>query len=721
MEYPSQDTSNFYSDIVKLFGKYRLDEKVLREEVTEDYCLRRRKIITKSYQKIIPEYMSKATDYRGILGFYGLGSGKTRIAVLTMNSIDKDTIIMLPASLRANFKSEILRTYKGKRRYSFLSYNAPNLVAQYERLNRDFAIKPYINNFDNKFIIIDESHIFFQNVISGKAKQAIKIFNLMMKAKGMRILLLTGTPISGDPFELVPMFNLLRGYMYKDNKRYELFPSDRSIFNKHFISHEHNSLKNKEIFKERLSGLVSYYKGLKDPMQYIVPKNLGIILVRSEMGGSQWDSYLKVRKREADIERIFKYKTEAFTEAVYKKPERAAVGTYKVNSSMACNFTFPSKVNKLFDAIIDFLPSKKGNINWVAVKERFSKVANITFPRKLEVAEIKWRIMMTMKSEVKEVIKNIHMYSGKMATLIDMLMKSKKRKKFVFSNFKVLGIRVIAFLLENNGYKRIQTLDDFKRSNDYKGFVLIDGDTKNKEDLRDWFNDKDNVYGEKISILLGTKVVSAGVNFHHVRETHILEPQWRDITIEQVIGRSIRICSHKLLPRKDRNVQVYIHICTPMKGTRSLLPKDDGGKSTDEILYDLANVKSEFVDTFLHAMKESAIDCDLNLFFNQSGGKKIVCMSCKSEEKIKIFPVDWREHIVSGPRCVTKEMYVQLFPLKQYVIDKNIEGVQQKIAKRYESFKMDMNNVLFEFVDNIWTEVGFIRDDEIILYEENID
>ena len=71
-----------------------------------------------------------------------------------------------------------------------------------------------VGRLNGKMIVIDESHIFFQNVISGKARQAIEVFEMMFNARDNKYLFLTGTPISGDPFELVPMFNLLKGKMF---------------------------------------------------------------------------------------------------------------------------------------------------------------------------------------------------------------------------------------------------------------------------------------------------------------------------------------------------------------------------------------------------------------------------------------------------------------------------------------------------------------------------
>lgn len=695
INYPNQNESEFYERIVKVFGKYKVQKD--KVDILEDYCEGRRKIVSRTYQKFVSDYISIRTPYRGLLVYHGLGSGKTRTAVQTMNSVRKDVVIMLPASLRGNFERTVKRLYRGGKRYTFVSYNASNLLKQYAKIEPDHAFDKTINNFDGKLVIIDESHIFFQNVVSGKATQAIKIFKWMIKSRKSKFLFLTGTPIAGDPFELVPMFNVLRGY--------ELFPGDRHIFNKHFISYEHNSVKNVEIFKERLSGLVSYYRGMKDPNQFVVPANLGTKMVTAPMGSSQWASYMKVRKREADIERIFKYKTEAFVEARYKKPQRASVGTYKINSAMACNFTFPQKIEKIFNAIVDSLPSKKGIIDWGAVKKKFPKVSEVTFPRKMEVAEIKWRLMVNFPEEVKKVVNNLQEYSGKIKKLVDNLVKDKKKKKFVFSNFKVLGVRAVGFVLESMGFKRIYDKSDYGKAQPFKGFAIIDGDTKNKEELKDLYNLDDNVHGEKINILLGTKVVSAGVNFKHVRETHILEPQWRDITVEQVIGRAIRICSHRLLPRKERNVQIYIYISTPGQG--GILPKDDKGRTTDEMLYRLANTKSEFIGTFLKAIKESAVDCNLNAVFNEP---ELNCMTCKVPG-IKIFPRDYKEHIISGPRCSTVESNVKLYPIpKKYLI------INPKIKK----MKIDINETLFDLVDGTWTEVGFVRDGEPILYDTEL-
>ena len=53
------------------------------------------------------------------------------------------------------------------------------------------AFMPYQrfkNYLNDKLIIIEESHVFFQNVISGKAKQAIYLYNKLYEANNPKFL-----------------------------------------------------------------------------------------------------------------------------------------------------------------------------------------------------------------------------------------------------------------------------------------------------------------------------------------------------------------------------------------------------------------------------------------------------------------------------------------------------------------------------------------------------
>ena len=59
---------------------------------------------------------------------------------------------------------------------------------------------------------------------------------------------------------------------------------------------------------------------------------------------------------------------------------------------------------------------------------------------------------------------------------------------------------------------------------------------------------------------------SEGISLMNVRQVHILEPYWNHIRIKQVIGRAIRICSHRYLPMNERKVDVFRYKCIRKSG-----------------------------------------------------------------------------------------------------------------------------------------------------------
>lgn len=88
-----------------------------------------------------------------------------------------------------------------KNRYTFLSYNGFTQKSVKEIVKK---------GFDNSFIIIDEIHNFISRVTNG-SKLSRGIYNSIMSAKNCKIVLLSGTPIINNPYELAILINLIRG------------------------------------------------------------------------------------------------------------------------------------------------------------------------------------------------------------------------------------------------------------------------------------------------------------------------------------------------------------------------------------------------------------------------------------------------------------------------------------------------------------------------------
>ena len=90
-----------------------------------------------------------------------------------------------------------------KNRYTFISYNGLST-----KLIKSLGTSP----FDNAFVIIDEVHNFISRVVNGSAL-ARTVYNHLMNADDMKIVLLSGTPMINNPYEIATLINLIRGYM----------------------------------------------------------------------------------------------------------------------------------------------------------------------------------------------------------------------------------------------------------------------------------------------------------------------------------------------------------------------------------------------------------------------------------------------------------------------------------------------------------------------------
>ncbi len=699
-------------DILSNYDKInteRYQRFMITEDTSEniDFCKRsQQKIELRSYQQFPGEYLK---ENRGLLIDHGLGAGKTKTAVQTITTLGRDTVIMVPASLHGNFDIELNKvdlssfaatsSTTGNINIYYLHYNAGNLVDQYNKIGqRSLFEKKTENKFSGKLIIIEESHIFFQNVISGKATIAITIFQRLMEAEDIKILCLTGTPITGDPFEVVPLFNLLRGYMKEDaagsakegtsnkgkGKNFPLFPTLREDFYRDFISTEFNAIKNKEVFQDRITGLVSYYKGILDPEHYILPKIEEVSVVQCPMGSRQWKAYISSREREWDYERFAKYKTTAFKEGAYKKAERASAGTYKTTSAQMCNFAFPDLVEQKYESHL----SNYGKVD--------------------EISAFKWKLLLeNFEDPYKFLFEHLADHSGKLAYLIPKItsQESQGKKIFIYSKFQIVGALVCSKMLIQAGYEQVHESESLENGlpTKQKRFIVVDGAVKDPYKLISFYNRAENLRGEYCQIIIGTSVIQAGISLFDMREGYCLESQWRANIMTQVKGRMIRTCSHERLSIEERVVKFFILTAVPptpeLRGKISL----DDGKTTDEFLYELALRKAALCDTFIDAMHEVAVDCYLNRAHNGAGTSYIDCRTCINSIPVPIIPADYKIHLVNGSRCT--------------LLTKKTTLVDFTDITTGEKFKKDDRDNLYKWSTEFgkYEEIGFIKNGEIIL------
>jgi hypothetical protein len=97
-------------------------------------------------------------------------------------------------------------------KYKFINYNGLRASTIVE-LTKNNTINP----FDNSVVIVDEAHNLVSRIVNKLGKKqgsiALTLYRLLMRAKNVKIVLLSGTPVINYPNEIAILFNILRGYI----------------------------------------------------------------------------------------------------------------------------------------------------------------------------------------------------------------------------------------------------------------------------------------------------------------------------------------------------------------------------------------------------------------------------------------------------------------------------------------------------------------------------
>ena len=330
---------------------------------------------------------------------------------------------------------------------------------------------------------------------------------------------------------------------------------------------------------------------------------------------------------------------------------------------------------------------------------------------------------------------SLHIYSPKFATMIETIKSpSNIGLNLVYSQFRTFeGIGLFTLALQVQGFAQFKIrknesgewdLDISEQDMDKPKYALYTGkeDPIEKDIIRNIYNgdwdggdvpklivnklkriSPNNNLGEIIKILMITASGSEGINLRNTRYVHIMEPYWNPIRIQQIIGRSRRICSHYRLPKNLQNVQVYIYVMQfspKQKEEASIEMKlQDISKfnskelvSTDEALYEITTIKETFNEQYIRAIKEASIDCSVYIDMNSKEGLK--CMAHPSANKLEyiytpdihkdetdvnfdknIYKITWK----GVPVEINKKMYIMKKgdnPYKQELYD--FENYKQK-------------------------------------------
>lgn len=234
-----------------------------------------------------------------------------------------------------------------------------------------------------------------------------------------------------------------------------------------------------------------------------------------------------------------------------------------------------------------------------------------------------------------KLLKELYRYSPKYTCMVCLVYNSPGPTILYTAYVRMEGTEILKIYLSCAGFVEYNLKNNDSRT-DYKRFVEYNGliDQKIRKEYQSVYNDEDNVHGKNIKCILLSQAGSEGINLYNVRQIHIAEPHWNEALMEQVIGRGVRRCSHQRLPPEERIVDVYRYKMT-------FSNKDNKGKpTTDEHIEKVALDKTSIINKFLKAIKEVAVDCELNKENNIINNKDLTCFKFDEQALLtdKILP-----------------------------------------------------------------------------------
>lgn len=516
-----------------------------------------------------------------------------------------------------------------------------------EKIKKNKLAQDIINEqFSNRVIIIDEVH----NIRSDKDNIHVKnvppiIEAIITYSNNIKLILMSATPMYNRPTEIIFILNLL---LLNDNQE--------KIKNSDIFDKDDNLTKNgAKILTNMSKGYISYLKG-ENPITF----PLKLIPNEAITPNKKYDIFGRKINKENTLKFIkliscpmgnFQYK--AYKNQIVKdmgnrSNNKRVFNTFE-NGTYVLNMSYMDKRGRPIYAGDAFQNYDNGLGGFVEIKKKIKGKMHRYYKYQEHML-----FNRGLKNETPFLdISKLEQFSTKYFKILQFIM-SCKGLVFVYSRNKIGGIIPFCLMLEQNGFLRYesgQTMLDYSPNklggggkripncyfceNETKNKVHID---KNDPNYHEWapskyivlggtdlsyinidkaiqiFNDKSNKYGRNVKIIIGTDVTKEGLDFHRVRQIHVINPWFNFSKIDQVVGRAIRNCSHKDMPIDERNVEVFLYASSvPNTGVSD---KEKYTETIDERNYRYSEQGDIQIKLVERILKQNAVDCNLNKNIN---------------------------------------------------------------------------------------------------------
>ena len=655
-------------------------------------------------QKFIKTFLSPNTPYNGCLLFHGVGVGKTCSSISVaegfipdLEKINKKVYILLNPSIKENFAKNIFNIKKveaGKpnaqctrstyinrvkryrtldqlksrvdriisRKYEFLGYQQfANMITKIEdgikkKTENGYLVQKIFKErikklFSDTVMIIDEAHNIKEGAELSKILPPI-LEKVIRIADGMKLLLLTATPMFDTPGEIVGLINLL------------LLNDKKPIIKKEEVFDGKDNLiipSGEELLVHKTRGYISYMRG-ENPMAF--PLRLYPERHKQLIKQNQYPEEDVKGKEISPSERLQNLKIIGCPMKndqleVYEQLEADKFGAFELPGLLSSNIIYPDPNSMVKSSSLkrnsrssstSNSNSNSNSINTIPPEKRYSRAGFDEFFKQTKKGG---KVSFSAKpgrdiSFLDE--SKIGDYSAKISTILENI-KETNGIVFIYSQFIWGGVVPLALSLEYNGYSKLggsilecDTKKPPLEKVTHSGvkynpkYIIISGDKdlSNKAYEKYLKIESENREGNRVQVIIGSESAAEGLDFKYIREVHILDPWYHLNKTEQIIGRGVRYCSHIELPLAHRNVMIHLYAATRGKN-----PAQD--KETNDLkMYRIAETKSRKTADVEYILKKNAVDCNLNLegnrFLKKNFDKTIDLITSKGD-KINKYPV----------------------------------------------------------------------------------
>ncbi len=529
--------------------------------------------------------------------------------------------------------------------YLFLGYTEfANFIMKKSEVEEDNPKKKHMEmirklkkHFNNRLIIIDEIHNIRISDDTQDKRVANELFKLVKYVDNLRLLFLSATPMYNSYKEIVWLLNV----MNLNDRRSTIELGDIFDKNGNLLIDANGKNIGEEILRRKATGYVSFVRG-ENPYTFpyrIFPSQFStkntfkeLTYPRKQINGKPIVQPLE--HVDVYVSLCGTYQEKGYKYIINKIKENAgktADGfpsfenmdsfgyTILQKPLLALNMVYPSKA--LDEGTTNFDSKVLLGSEGLNKTMKYTETSNPPTKKNFEYKNNEHGDFFSPDK--------IGNYSSKIKNIIDNIINS-DGIVLIYSQFIDGGVIPVALALESLGFTRFgtkvsnlfktpptkqidaltyRTKDQMENPDEFKPatYTMITGDKALSPDkVYDLKNltDDDNKNGEKIKVVIISMTGSEGIDFKNLRQVHILEPWYNLSLIEQIIGRAVRTCSHKQLAFVERNVEIFLY------GT---LLTDIEEEAADLYIYRLAELKAIQIGRVSRILKESSVDCILNI------------------------------------------------------------------------------------------------------------